>query len=190
MVLGSSAVAVTSPSDFAPASSKEFLDIQATIECGFTLKSVRDMTRTYSIFKCCPSFCTLYLWPLESIIFNSLISVTYINISFNEEHSCHRFKYNFVKNSRSNTDSVSKLFYDLVALLPFQWRYRRILLVILFIVKLYGRECSNKAVTHFTFPKALAKWPKCTHVLTFDVNFSISCFPMRLLNVFEFLVFL
>ena len=37
-----------SPSDFAPASSKEFLDIQATIECGFTLKNVCDMTRTYS----------------------------------------------------------------------------------------------------------------------------------------------
>ena len=35
-------------SDFAPASSKVFLDIQATIECGFTLKRVRDMTRTYS----------------------------------------------------------------------------------------------------------------------------------------------
>ena len=49
MVLGSSPVAVTSPSDFAPASSKEFLDIQATIECGFTLKHVRDMTRTYSV---------------------------------------------------------------------------------------------------------------------------------------------
>ena len=47
MVLGSSPVAVTSPSDFAPASSKEFLDIQATIEWGFTLKHVRDMTRTY-----------------------------------------------------------------------------------------------------------------------------------------------
>ena len=31
-----------------PASSKEFLDIQATIECGFTLKHVRDTTRTYS----------------------------------------------------------------------------------------------------------------------------------------------
>ena len=40
--------AVTSPSDFKPASSKEFLDIQATVECGFTLKRVRDMTRTYS----------------------------------------------------------------------------------------------------------------------------------------------
>ena len=31
-----------------PTLSKEFLDIQATIECGFTLKRVRDMTRTYS----------------------------------------------------------------------------------------------------------------------------------------------
>ena len=39
----------TSPSDFAPASSKEFLDIQATIECGLTLKRVCDMTRTYSL---------------------------------------------------------------------------------------------------------------------------------------------
>ena len=35
-------------SDFAPVSSKEFLDIQATIEPGFTLKRVRDMIRTYS----------------------------------------------------------------------------------------------------------------------------------------------
>ena len=48
MVLGSSPVVVTSPLYFAPASSKEFLEIQATIECGFTLKRVRDMTRTYS----------------------------------------------------------------------------------------------------------------------------------------------
>ena len=48
MVLDSSPVAVTSPSDLAPASSKEFLDIQATIECRFTLKRVRDMIRTYS----------------------------------------------------------------------------------------------------------------------------------------------
>ena len=35
-------------SDFMPASSKKFLDIQATIECRFTLKRVRDMARTYS----------------------------------------------------------------------------------------------------------------------------------------------
>ena len=51
MVLGSSPVAVTSPSDFAPALSKEFLDIQATTECEFTVKRVGDMTRTYSIKK-------------------------------------------------------------------------------------------------------------------------------------------
>ena len=29
------------------ASTKEFFEIQATIECGFTLKHARDMTRTY-----------------------------------------------------------------------------------------------------------------------------------------------
>ena len=29
-------------------SSKEFPEIQATIECGFPLKRVRDMVRTYS----------------------------------------------------------------------------------------------------------------------------------------------
>ena len=44
VVVGSSPVAVASPSNFAPASSKEFFDIQATIEIGFTLKPVRDMT--------------------------------------------------------------------------------------------------------------------------------------------------
>ena len=52
VVLGSSPVAVTSPSEIAPASSKEFLDIQATIECGFTLKRVRDMTTTYRALQC------------------------------------------------------------------------------------------------------------------------------------------
>ena len=36
-------------SDFACVLSKEFLDIQATIGCGFTLERVRDMIRTYSL---------------------------------------------------------------------------------------------------------------------------------------------
>ena len=35
-------------SDIAPVSSEEFLEIQATIECGFTMKRVRDMIRAYS----------------------------------------------------------------------------------------------------------------------------------------------
>ena len=42
--MGWSPVAATYISDFAPASSKEFLDI----ECGFTLKCAHDMTRAYS----------------------------------------------------------------------------------------------------------------------------------------------
>ena len=32
-----------------PALSKEFLDIQATAECGFTLKLVCDMIKTYNL---------------------------------------------------------------------------------------------------------------------------------------------
>ena len=44
MVLGSSPVTVTSPSDFAPASSKEFLDIQATVECGFAYVTWQEHT--------------------------------------------------------------------------------------------------------------------------------------------------
>ena len=35
-------------SDIMPVASKEFLDIQATMECGFTLKHICDMIRTYS----------------------------------------------------------------------------------------------------------------------------------------------
>ena len=41
VVVGSSPLQSLKTSDFAPVSSKEFLDIQATIECGFTLKRVR-----------------------------------------------------------------------------------------------------------------------------------------------------
>ena len=46
--MGSSPVAVTYTTDIVLVLSKEFLDIQATLECGFTLEHVRDMIRTYS----------------------------------------------------------------------------------------------------------------------------------------------
>ena len=39
-------------SDIEPVSSKEFLDTQATTECGFTQKCVCDMIRTYSQMHC------------------------------------------------------------------------------------------------------------------------------------------
>ena len=48
MALVSSPVVVTKSSDFAPSSIKEFLNIQATIELGFSVKNIRDMKRTYS----------------------------------------------------------------------------------------------------------------------------------------------
>ena len=46
--MGLNHVAVTKISDMAPVLSKEFLDIQATIKCKFTLKLVRDRIITYS----------------------------------------------------------------------------------------------------------------------------------------------
>ena len=48
VVAGSSPVEVTSTSNIASIFSKEFHEIQATIECRFTLTRVRDMIRTYS----------------------------------------------------------------------------------------------------------------------------------------------
>ena len=50
----------------APASSKEFLDIQATIECGFILKCVSDMTRTYSQIHCTDKYSehSSIIWPV------------------------------------------------------------------------------------------------------------------------------
>ena len=46
MGLGSSPAGVTYTSYYALALNKGFLDIQATIECGFSLKHVPDMIRT------------------------------------------------------------------------------------------------------------------------------------------------
>ena len=43
---------VTFKLQIVPVSNKEFLDIQATTECGYTLKCVCDMTRTYSQMHC------------------------------------------------------------------------------------------------------------------------------------------
>ena len=67
MVVSASPVAVTQTSDFAPALSKEFLDTQATIVCGFTLKRLCDMTRTYSLV--CLKYCILHLFLLPLTLF-------------------------------------------------------------------------------------------------------------------------
>ena len=51
VVIGSNPVAVTSTSDITPVSSKEFLEIEAPIDCRFTLKHVLDMIIAYSQYK-------------------------------------------------------------------------------------------------------------------------------------------
>ena len=68
IVSGSSPVAVSYTSDFTPALSREFLDIQATIECEYTLKRVRDMTRTYSQMHRTDKFSehSSIIWPVWS----------------------------------------------------------------------------------------------------------------------------
>ena len=43
MFVGSSPTGVSETSDFDPARSNEFLDVQENIECGFTMKHVSDM---------------------------------------------------------------------------------------------------------------------------------------------------
>ena len=51
--MGSNPVMSLKISDIAPVSSKMFLDNQAAIKCGFTLKHVHDMIITYSQVKHC-----------------------------------------------------------------------------------------------------------------------------------------
>ena len=59
-------VAVTSPSDIVPVSSKEFLDISGTIDCGFTLKHVRNMRGTYSLIHRTDKYSehSSIMWPI------------------------------------------------------------------------------------------------------------------------------
>ena len=62
MVVHSNPVAVTYTSNIAPVSSMEFLNIQATVECKFTLKCARGMIRTY-----CKNILTTQLNHLASL---------------------------------------------------------------------------------------------------------------------------
>ena len=50
VVVGTSPVVVIQTSDIAPVSNKEFLDIQATTECGFCLKLIQFFILFYILF--------------------------------------------------------------------------------------------------------------------------------------------
>ena len=73
-----------------PVSSKESFDIQATIECGFTLKPVHDMIRTYSQMhrtdKC--SQHSSIIWP---IWLNGLMFVYELSGCGFKSHCSHYF---------------------------------------------------------------------------------------------------
>ena len=73
-------------SDIAPVSSKEFLDIQATIECRFTLKRVRDMIRTYSWWSLTNGLNFQYVninskWLQSGLKFNSMLCLSFLQIA-------------------------------------------------------------------------------------------------------------
>ena len=56
----------------ASVSGKEFLDIQATTECRFTLKRIRDMTRTYSLLVILAIFFTK-VFNIDDVTSNDII---------------------------------------------------------------------------------------------------------------------
>ena len=79
---------------FAPASSEEFLDLQAIIECGLTLKLVRDMTRTYNQMHRTDKYSqhSSIIW---SFLLNSLVFLYELS-RYGLESSCSHLKYKFL----------------------------------------------------------------------------------------------
>ena len=67
MAVGSVQIAVTSTLDFKPAQSKELLDVQGIIQCGFTLKCMPDMRRTYSQMHCTDKYSKKKLNHLDTL---------------------------------------------------------------------------------------------------------------------------
>ena len=82
--MGSNLVTVTQTSDIASVLSKEFLDIQATRECRFTLKLVSNMTRTQS-----PRHPCYILITFTCIHFISTFFARGISLVVTESHALH-----------------------------------------------------------------------------------------------------
>ena len=93
MVVTSSPVEVTKTLDIAPVSNQEFLDIKANIECGFTLKSVRDMTRTCSQIQCTDKYSKFssIIWSIWS---NELVLVYELS-GFGFESRCSHLNFGY-----------------------------------------------------------------------------------------------
>ena len=107
-------------SDFAPASRKEFLDIQATIECGITLKYAHDIRRTHShtqgsvdwhthiniylhqMLCACNSYLYYTTWLIEQFTFHSVFSFQKLFTSKSLLIRC--YKTRFFQWNTNNTD--------------------------------------------------------------------------------------
>ena len=75
-------------SDILPVLSKEFLDIQATIECKFTLKHVHNMIITYSQLHLTDKYSqhSSIIWP---VWLNGWVFVYQVSGCKNKSHCCH-----------------------------------------------------------------------------------------------------
>ena len=72
---------------------KEFLGIQAAVECGFTLKHVPDMKRTYSLMNCSSKYTqhSSIIWP---VWLNGPVSVYELS-GFGFDSSCSHLNVRF-----------------------------------------------------------------------------------------------
>ena len=131
MVLGSSPVPVTYTSDIGPAWRKEFLDIQATMEWGFTLKRVRDMTRIYCQMHCrdkYPQHSSIIrsVWPNGWVFFYELSGSGF-------ESSCSHLR-----------DNLSVLFqFAALYLYVFHFSGTRVISIIQFIQPMIKKKLSS-----------------------------------------------
>ena len=75
----------------APVSSKEHLDIQATIACRFTLKCVHDMTRTYSHMNYAFSARVTESLEINVFSYNDLVSAVKSSIKYTSNQFRHIF---------------------------------------------------------------------------------------------------
>ena len=82
---------ITETSDIPPVSSKKFLDIQANIECRFTLKCLCDMIRTYSEIHRSDK-CSQLSWIIWSVWPNGWVLVYQLS-GYGFESSCSHLNF-------------------------------------------------------------------------------------------------
>ena len=114
MVVDSSPFAITSTLDFVPALSKDFLDIQATIECGLTLKRLRDMTRACSQMHLTDRYSqhSSTIWPFWLNGWVIVFEISGCEFEPNCSHLNFKFRACFEQGVPWNSDNYKVLIYS------------------------------------------------------------------------------